>query len=62
MNAVSVIGISFGKLIANLVGAEQLNEDDINYPDMQPESQMSLLRLIYAVREADCLPDAHRLL
>lgn len=32
MNAVSVIGISFGKLIANLVGAEQLSADDVNYP------------------------------
>ncbi|MDI9222866.1 DUF2000 domain-containing protein [Pantoea sp. EA-12] len=32
MNAASVIGISFGKLIDNLVGPDQQSGDGVNYP------------------------------
>ncbi|ORM71637.1 DUF2000 domain-containing protein [Pantoea rwandensis] len=32
MNAASVIGISFGKLIENLVGPDRQSEDGLNYP------------------------------
>lgn len=32
MNAASVIGISFGKLIDNLVGPDQQSGDGLNYP------------------------------
>ncbi|WP_277976221.1 DUF2000 domain-containing protein [Pantoea endophytica] len=32
MNAASVIGISFGKLIGNLVGPDQQSQDGVNYP------------------------------
>ncbi|QCP61652.1 DUF2000 domain-containing protein [Pantoea sp. SO10] len=32
MNAASVIGISFGKLIGNLVGPDHQSQDGVNYP------------------------------
>ena len=32
MNAASVIGISFGKLIGNLVGVDQSSADGVHYP------------------------------
>lgn len=32
MNAVSVIGISFGRTVENLVGSDLRSQDDINYP------------------------------
>lgn len=32
MNAASVIGISFGRTVENLVGPDQCSLDDINYP------------------------------
>ncbi|MEA5101101.1 DUF2000 domain-containing protein [Pantoea sp. S18] len=32
MNASSVIGISFGKLVGNLVGPDQQSQDGVNYP------------------------------
>jgi hypothetical protein len=32
MNAISVIGISFGKLTSNLVGPDLKSQDDVQYP------------------------------
>lgn len=32
MNAASVIGISFGRTVENLVGSDLKSQDDINYP------------------------------
>ncbi|MFT2112064.1 DUF2000 domain-containing protein [Marinomonas sp. 2405UD68-3] len=66
MNAASVIGISFGKTISNIVGPDMQSQDDVNYPGViysplpvlktTRKSVMDLLSVAEQDEEIHCMP------